>query len=562
MAYEGNVSQTKSYRRVLRHVTTGFAALIVFLALTVPDQITRLPPGNSVFTALLRVPVEALIAGAILLLLPERGRLGRFRRPLVVGLGVLLGLLTVIKMIDIGFFAVLARPFNPVLDWILIDDGFNFLTDSIGRPATIGLTAVAGLLTVALVAGMTGAVVRLSAVLRANRVRSWRGLGAAGAAWTALAALGVQLIAGLPVASHAAADLAAQTALAIPNDLADRKRFAAEVQVDAYREQPGTQLLTALRDKDVTISFIESYGRTSIENPEFNGAILDSLATHRTRLAAQGYAARSGYLTSPTITSGSWLAHSTFMSGLWIDNEQRYRSLVATDRLTLTKAFKKAGHRTVGVEPGVVFAWPEGDFYGYDQIYDSHALAYRGPKFGWSPMPDQYVMSEFQKREYGKANRGPLLSEITLVSSHAPWAPTPTMLDWDTLGDGSVYGPMAASVPSTKEVWKDDARVRQEYAKSVAYSLDSLLGHLERYGNDDTVMVFLGDHQASSVIVGTNASRDVPITIVAKDPKILDRVASWGWTDGLKPDPAAPVWRMDTFRDRFLAAFGPEGDPH
>ena len=43
-------------------------------------------------------------------------------------------------------------------------------------------------------------------------------------------------------------------------------------------------------------------------------------------------------------------------------------------------------------------------------------------------------------------------------------------------------------------------------------------------------------------------------TIVAKDPKVLDRIAGWGWTDGLKPDPAAPVWRMDTFRDRFLAA--------
>jgi hypothetical protein len=27
------------------------------------------------------------------------------------------------------------------------------------------------------------------------------------------------------------------------------------------------------------------------------------------------------------------------------------------------------------------------------------------------------------------------------------------------------------------------------------------------------------------------------------------------------PDPQAPVWRMDTFRDRFLTAFGPQRSP-
>ena len=561
-AYEGNVSQPKPYRRVIRHVTTGFAVVLVFLALIVPDQITRLPPGNSVFTALVRIPAEALIAGAVLLLLPARGRLGRARGPLALGLGVLLGMLTVIKMIDIGFYAVLARRFDPVLDWILVDDAFNYLVDSIGRPATIGVSAGLVLAAAGLVATMTGAVRRLSSIVLAHRAGSWRGLGAAGAAWIALAVMGVQLINGLPVASHAAADLAAHTALALPNDLADRKRFAGEVQVDAYRDRPADQMLTALRDKDVILSFVESYGRDAIEDPAFNGAVLDSLAANQTRLEAAGFASRSGFLSSSTAGGGSWLAHSTFLSGLWIDNEQRYRSLVSSDRLTLTRAFKNAGHRTVGVEPGIVFAWPEGKFYGYDQIYDSHTLGYNGPSFSWSPMPDQYVMSAFQKLEYARAGRGPLLAEITLTSSHTPWNPVPTMLDWDSIGDGSVYRAMSDGSGAPANLFQDEKKVRSEYARSVAYSIDSLLGYLTKYAGDDMVMVFLGDHQPASAVVGTDATRDVPITIVAKDPKIFDRIASWGWTDGLKPDPAAPVWRMDTFRDRFLAAFGPEGDPH
>jgi hypothetical protein len=68
--------------------------------------------------------------------------------------------------------------------------------------------------------------------------------------------------------------------------------------------------------------------------------------------------------------------------------------------------------------------------------------------------------------------------------------------------------------------------------------------------------VFLGDHQPFSVIAGAGGNRDVPITIVAKDPAVLNRISSWGWTDGLRPAPQAPVWRMDAFRNRFLTAFG------
>ncbi|MFO7250823.1 MAG: sulfatase, partial [Actinomycetes bacterium] len=76
------------------------------------------------------------------------------------------------------------------------------------------------------------------------------------------------------------------------------------------------------------------------------------------------------------------------------------------------------------------------------------------------------------------------------------------------------------------------------------------------YGDDDLVVVFLGDHQPAPIITGFGASRDVPVTILAKDPAVLDRIDGWGWQEGLKPGPAAPVWPMDAFRDRFLAAFG------
>ncbi|MGX6602986.1 sulfatase-like hydrolase/transferase [Micromonosporaceae bacterium Da 78-11] len=538
-------------------VVTTLAALLVFLALIVPDQITRLPPGNFVLTALVRIPIEALVTIAVLIALPELGR-----RRAATALGALLGLLTVIKLIDMAFFAVLAREFDPVLDWILFADGYHFLEDSIGDAGAFGVAASAIALAAGLLIGMTLAVRRLSRVLAAHAGPTRHAVFAFSAAWIVLAVLGVQIVGGIPVAAQSAAELARDTALKVPQDIADRKKFDQEVKVDAFRNLPDDQLLTALRGKDVIISFVESYGRDAVENPEFNGPVLAQLKADDSRLAAAGFASRSGFLTSSTAGGGSWLAHSTFLAGLQIDNQQRYRSLVTTDRLTLTSAFKRAGFRTVGVEPGVTFAWPEGAFYGYDQIWDSHTLDYHGPAFSWSTMPDQFVMSQFQKLEYAKTPRKPLLAEITLTSSHTPWAPIPATLPWDQIGDGSVYGPMVTDAPSPQSLFKDSRRVRQEYARSVAYSIDSLTSYVQKFGDDNLVLLFLGDHQPASVVVGQNATRDVPISIVAKDPKVLDHIAGWGWTTGLTPAPTAPTWPMATFRDRFLAAYSPEGDPH
>ncbi|MBM2622831.1 sulfatase [Actinoplanes sp. LDG1-06] len=538
-------------------MVTTLAALFVFLALVLPDQIFRLPPGNFWGTALVRVPIEGLLAVALLLVLPERAR-----RITATVLGVLLGALTVLKIIDIAFFAVLARAFDPVLDWMLFKDGFNFLTDSVGKGGAIGVAAGGVLLAAVTFVAMTFSVRRLSRLLPSHPRLVRGGVVTLSAAWVTLAVMGFQLVGGIPVASQSATDLARDTVLAVPKDIEDRKNFAREVQDDDFRTMPQDQLLSALRGKDVIIGFVESYGRDAVENPDFNRPVVEQLRTGQQKLEAKGFHGRSGYLTSPTFGGGSWLAHSTFLSGLWVDNQNRYRNLVATDRLTLTSAFGKAGFRTVGFEPGVTFAWPEGQFYGYQQIYDSHTLGYNGPMLSWSTMPDQYVMKKVQDYEFAKPKRKPLMAEVTLTSSHTPWTPVPSMLPWDQIGDGKVYGPTVAAAESPQKLFSDGKKVKQAYAGSIAYSVDSLLSWVQEYGDDNLVLVLLGDHQPASVVVGTNSTKDVPISIVAKDPKVLDRISGWGWTDGLTPAPGAPLWPMNEFRDKFLTAYSPQGEPH
>ena len=71
------------------------------------------------------------------------------------------------------------------------------------------------------------------------------------------------------------------------------------------------------------------------------------------------------------------------------------------------------------------------------------------------------------------------------------------------------------------------------------------------------MLVVLGDHQPATLVTGhDDPSHDVPISVIAHDPKVIDQIAGWSWQDGMSPNPQAPVWPMAAFRDRFLTAFG------
>jgi hypothetical protein len=526
-------------RRVAARVTTALAGLLVLFALVAPSQIGRLTPG-----AFVRIPVEGLLGVALVLVLPARAR--RIAAALA---GVALGLLIILKIVDMGFYAALDRPFDLVFDWSLFGAGAGFLTTSIGRAGAIGAVAAAALLAIAVLLLTTLSVLRLTRVAVRHKAATTRAVAALAALWVACAVLGA------PVASESAADLVYHRALDVRAGLHDQQAFAAEAAVDAFRDTRGTDLLTGLRGKDVIVAFVESYGRSAVEDAEYAAQVGAALDAGNRRLRAAGFAARSAFLTSPTAGGGSWLAHSTLMSGVWINNQQRYRKLVSGDRLTLTGAFRRANWRTVGVTPGTTSDWPEGAFFGYDRIYASRDLGYHGPPFTIGTMPDQYTLSAFERLEHAPADRRSVMAEVDLTSSHAPWAPLPRLIRWEDVGNGSVFGPVVKDGDSPGGGWRGP-QLRAAYGRSIAYSLDTLISYVETYGDDDLVLVFLGDHQPAPIITGEDASRDVPITIVARDRAVLDRISGWGWQDGLKPGPQAPIWRMNAFRDRFLTAFG------
>ena len=531
-------------RTFLAGAVTVLAVLLVWAALTVPNRLFELHPA-----AFVRLPLEALAYVALVLVVPAR-----VRAPVALVAGTVLGVLTVLRVLDMAFFEALNRPFHVAVDWRYGRSLVGLLRDSFGQTTGTVMLVVAAVVLLALLVLTPLALLRVTRLLSRHRKASLRTVAALAAGWVVLAIAGLQ-VSGAAVASDGSARYAYDQVTGIPAAIRDQQDFEKATRSDPLDATPTAGLLRGLRGKDVLFVFVESYGRVAVQDSSFAPGVDRVLDDGTRRLQAKGFGARSAFLTSPTFGAISWLAHSTLASGLWVNSQQRYDVLVESRRSTLSHAFKRAGWRTVGDVPANTRDWPQAKFYGYDHLYDSRNVGYAGPRFGYPTMPDQFTLDAFHRLELAKTDRKPVMAEIDLISSHAPWSRTPRMVAPSSVGDGSVFDGMPATLPSEKDIWPSPTRVQAAYGTAIQYSLNSLVSFVQNHGTDKTVLVVLGDHQPATIVSGEGADHDVPISVIAHDPRVLAKIDGWGWQRGLHPSPDAPVWRMDSFRARFLDAF-------
>lgn len=512
------------------------ALSLVLLILLLPNRLSEITPS-----AFARLPLEALLLG-FLLTLP--GLAGSALRILAAGL---LGLSLILKLADLGVDQFFGRPLNPILDSRFPRDGMQWLTGTIGQLGGYLAVAALALFLIGLLRLINAALSSLQATLAGNR-GARVGLALTVAVWLVLN-FGAPTIAARPYIDWLTSHW--QNAR---DSLADLNQFAAGVDHDPYANTPNQALFQKLQGKDLLLVFVESYGRTVFDQPDYAQHVRPRLQQYAAELSAAGFSMRSSYLTSPTYGGISWLAHGTLLSGLWINSQSRYDRLVMSRRPTLNRLFQRAGWRTLAVQPAHTLPWPQGDYFGYDRVYAAQDLNYRGQPFNWITMPDQYTLSAIQRLERPAGPRQPVMVEIALISSHAPWTPLPRLLDWQDVGDGSIFN-QARDGDAPEAVWQSTERIREQYRKSVEYVLETLVSFVKTYGDDKLVLLVVGDHQPASFVSHDSASHDVPVHLIARDPEVIKAIDGWQWTPGLIPDAQAPVWRMDEFRDRLIRAY-------
>jgi hypothetical protein len=508
-------------------------------------------PGRLRLDAFAEFPLEwpALVLG--LVLMPRR--LDGAVRALTAALAVAVVLL---KLADLATYLAYNRAFNPILDAHLLHAGWMLLTGAIGVPASLAAAGAALALAVLLAAGGWWSAARLQAAGRGLR-RPVR----AGLVLALLPALALPVVelapggGGDPPGAAGTSRLVDAHVRFVVRARADLRRFEREAARDPFATADPAQILGALRDRDVFLIFLESYGRGALDSPRYRPTIETALEAIEAELADAGLVARSAYLTAPMIGGQSWLAHATVLSGLWIDNQRRYQTLLTSPRRTLLHLANRAGWRTVGVMPAITLPWPESAYYGFDAVYEADDLGYAGQPFNWVTMPDQYTLAAFERLELGPEPRRPVFAQVALISSHAPWTPIPPLIDWDAVGNGRVFDRWATSGDPPEVVWRDRERIRDQYRRAIAYALAASGSFAARRAATGPLIVILGDHQPAAFVSEDETGRDVPVHLIGP-PELVAEIEAWRWSRGMVPENDAPVWRMDAFRDRVLAAFG------
>ncbi|MDZ7711943.1 MAG: sulfatase-like hydrolase/transferase [Rhodovibrio sp.] len=335
--------------------------------------------------------------------------------------------------------------------------------------------------------------------------------------------------------------------------------FQAKLNDGADRAAAGGDTLGRLAGRDVLLVFVESYGRSALEQPRYARQLAPALDRLAAAAKARDYAVHSAWLEAPTVGGSSWLSHASLLSGLWVDSQARYDALTASNWPTLIDRFEDAGWRSVAVMPAITGPWPEARAFGYDRLLDAAALDYAGPAFNWVTMPDQYTLAAMERKVLSDRTDRPVFAQVALISSHAPWTPIPEVLPWREIEDGRVFSRFVEGQDPPSVVWQDSARVRRLYGEALAYSIETMASFLRERLADGSVVLLLGDHQAAPLLTGPDAGRAVPAHLILPS-ELGDAAEALGWPRGVRPAADAPTWRMDQVKARLLEAFsrGPE----
>ena len=285
-----------SARALTRLLGAAAAIVVLGLLLALPD---RLPVDP---VRLLRLPLELPRAGAA----ARRLSLARGARR---GDGLADADGGASKLADLGTRAAYLRPFNPVLR-------------RRARPCRLAARQRRG----RMAAGARGGPGRSAppwscwllalwwatgriAALAPRRGRS--AVAALAAAALALAAADAARVPGVDPPGDAITSRLAWEHLRDARDArANLAQFRGEAARDGYADLPPEAILPALRGTDVFVIFVESYGRSALENPLYAPTVTAALEDADARLAAAGLAARSGFLTAPMVGGQSWFAHA------------------------------------------------------------------------------------------------------------------------------------------------------------------------------------------------------------------------------------------------------------
>jgi phosphoglycerol transferase MdoB-like AlkP superfamily enzyme len=316
--------------------------------------------------------------------------------------------------------------------------------------------------------------------------------------------------------------------------------------------------LRRIHGADVLLVFIESYGAITYDRPEMAARLAHARSELASAVADTNRDVVSAFVQSPTFGGASWFAHISLMSGVQIGDPDNDALLMTEHRDTMAKMFARHGYHTVGWMPGLKMAWPEGSFYGFDEIDGTSRLDYHGPEFGWFAIPDQFSLARLDEQHVERPNRQPLFVFFPTLSTHTPFSPAPPYQpDWARVVTDHAYDQADVDRAFDQEI--DWMNLSPLYEDAVEYIHTVVAGYLRRHADRDFVMILIGDHQPPALVSGQGQPWDVPVHIIASRQadreEMLERLRARGFRTGLAPSRQI-LGKMNELLPMLLDAFG------
>jgi hypothetical protein len=469
----------------------------------------------------------------LVLLLPalllHRRLLGPPPPRLLTVLAALMTLLTVGRYADVTAPALYGRPINLYWD----AQHMPAVLTMIGRAAppwqvASAVTALV-LLLLALATGLRWCIGRLSVALDSAGECRVLGVLAGGLTLLYLAGIASPRLATEHWFSLPVSPLYLRQASFVADALWERARPESLPR----QELPDSDLV-AVADADVVIIFLESYGATAYDNPSHAAGISIAHRALMSAVTASGRQAASTFVRSPTFGGASWLAHASLLSGIEVADPEHYALLLTQRRDTLVHRFAQQGYRPVAIMPGLRQHWPEGGYYGFDDIYGADALGYLGPDFGFWRIPDQYALAKLNQQELGPLPRAPRFVFFPTITSHLPFRPTPPYQpNWKRLLTADAFDPGVHR--QAIDLKPDLSHLGPAYVDVLNYAFRTLAGYLQRRAVADQFLIVLGDHQPAASVSGEGATWEVPVHVISNRGGLVARLLEAGFDPGMTP---------------------------
>jgi hypothetical protein len=294
---------------------------------------------------------------------------------------------------------------------------------------------------------------------------------------------------------------------------------------------------------NVYLLMIEAYGEV-LATWDMTEPYRALMSRVEARLKAAGYTARTAYSAAPVYGGRSWFSIATVHTGILVDQPQSYAALepVAGDIPTLTKFFRAQGYHTLSLQPGTAVraGLPQPDLFKHERLIDASEIGYRGRRWGFFTIPDQYSLGAFRER-YPMVTDEPHYWFFMSVSTHFPWIGEvpPYVRDWKTL-DGAAPEAVTGDPrwPPLPGVDKIASELRSAYLRSIEYEWRVLTDMLEKDPSKELVVIVVGDHQPR---LESNPPGEVtfnsPVHVISRDPTFVERFAQTGFQPGLYAEP-------------------------